>query len=301
MEAVPTEAIYPPSRAGHNLGRAWTRRNRWCGMEVLHIRQDVLPGRAWHDISADRPVFSMVVAEVGGRCETRRRVTSATPPWGHADAGGHCSLIPAKLPVWGYSDQIAAFEEIRVFLDPPAIAAAFGDELPGAALDEPKLMIFDPELQHLARLMAASSGEPDGRALWGESLLLAAIARVAGLGRRPLRWARRGGLSARQIQDVTQYILDNLDQPIRLDDLSAVAGLSVSQFARNFKVSTGEAPHRWLLNVRLERAKVMLGDRRSRLADVALATGFSEQSHFTRAFAAATGVPPGRWRRARTA
>jgi len=295
------EAINLPSRTTHNLGRAWTRRDRWCGMEVLHIRQEVLPGRAWHDISADRPVLSMVVAEVGGRCETRLHMTAATPPWGHADAGGHCSLIPAGLPVWGYSDQIAAFEEIRVFLHPPAIAAAFGDELPGLALDEPKLMIFDRDLQHLARLMAGASGESGDRALWSESLLLAALSRVAGLGRQPRRKARRCGLSARQIQEVMQYILDNLDQPIRLDDLSALAGLSVSQFARNFKLSTGEAPHRWLLNARLERAKVMLGDRRSRLADVALATGFSEQSHFTRAFVAATGLPPGRWRRAQAA
>ena len=77
---------------------------------------------------------------------------------------------------------------------------------------------------------------------------------------RPRRKARRGGLSARQIQQVTQYVRDNLDQPIRINDLSAVAGLSVSQFSRNFKVSTGEAPHRWLLNTRLERAKSMPAD-----------------------------------------
>jgi AraC family transcriptional regulator len=41
----------------------------------------------------------------------------------------------------------------------------------------------------------------------------------------------------------------------------------------------------------------LLADRRNSLAEVALDTGFSEQSHFTRAFRAATGVSPGAWRR----
>jgi transcriptional regulator GlxA family with amidase domain len=89
---------------------------------------------------------------------------------------------------------------------------------------------------------------------------------------------------------------DNIDQPIRLCELAALAELSASQFGRAFKVSTGATPHKWFLDARIECAKVMLADRNRDLVDIALETGFSEQSHFSRAFRAATGSTPHAWR-----
>jgi AraC-like DNA-binding protein len=62
-------------------------------------------------------------------------------------------------------------------------------------------------------------------------------------------------------------------------------------------VSTGTTPHKWFLDARIECAKLMLADRRRNLVDIALEAGFSEQSHFNRAFRAATGATPNAWRR----
>jgi AraC family transcriptional regulator len=98
---------------------------------------------------------------------------------------------------------------------------------------------------------------------------------------------------------VTEFMRDNVDQPIRLSDLASLAGLSASQFGRAFKVSTGATPHKWFLDARIECAKAMLADPSRNLVDIALETGFSEQSHFTRAFRAATGASPNAWRRQR--
>src|SRR6266571_1168533 len=80
---------------------------------------------------------------------------------------------------------------------------------------------------------------------------------------------------------------------------SALTGLSASQFGRAFKVSTGMTPHKWHLAIRIEYAKRMLTDREKRLVDIALEAGFSEQSHFTRAFTSANGISPNAWRRTR--
>jgi AraC-like DNA-binding protein len=59
----------------------------------------------------------------------------------------------------------------------------------------------------------------------------------------------------------------------------------------------GIAPHRWLLNRRVELAKDLLRDRESSLSEIALRCGFADQSHFTRVFTRRAGVSPGSWRR----
>jgi AraC-like DNA-binding protein len=59
----------------------------------------------------------------------------------------------------------------------------------------------------------------------------------------------------------------------------------------------GVAPHRWLINRRVELAKDLLRDRETSLSEIALRCGFADQSHFTRVFTRWAGVSPGAWRR----
>ncbi len=63
----------------------------------------------------------------------------------------------------------------------------------------------------------------------------------------------------------------------------------------------GVAPHRSLLNRRVELAKDLLRSRASSLSEIALRCGFADQSHFTRVFTRRAGVSPGAWRRGVTA
>jgi AraC-like DNA-binding protein len=56
-------------------------------------------------------------------------------------------------------------------------------------------------------------------------------------------------------------------------------------------------PHRWLMNLRVQRAKESLHNREMSVAEIALCCGFADQSHLTRVFTAQTGVGPGAWRR----
>ena len=87
------------------------------------------------------------------------------------------------------------------------------------------------------------------------------------------------------------------DRDIRLDDLARETGRSRFQVNRAFQAATGLPPHRYLTNIRLERARAMLaaGDN---AAEVAAAVGFADQSHLTRRFKAAYGVTPGRFQAA---
>ncbi|THD60585.1 AraC family transcriptional regulator [Phenylobacterium sp.] len=110
------------------------------------------------------------------------------------------------------------------------------------------------------------------------------------------RAKHRGGLAPWQLRRSCDIVESNLEATISLQVLADECGLSVSHFSRAFTRSTGLAPHRWMMQRRVQVAKEMLLKDATPLADIALACGFADQSHFTRTFATATGLTPGRWR-----
>jgi AraC family transcriptional regulator len=111
---------------------------------------------------------------------------------------------------------------------------------------------------------------------------------------------RRGGLAPQQLRRVQDFLQDHLTQDVSLSDAAAVAGLSTSYFARAFRESTGVPPHQWMIRQRVEQAKGLLELSALPLAEVALRSGFADQSHFTSAFRRATGTTPRQWRRNQT-
>jgi transcriptional regulator of acetoin/glycerol metabolism/AraC-like DNA-binding protein len=107
----------------------------------------------------------------------------------------------------------------------------------------------------------------------------------------------RGGLPPMALRRVQEYIDQNLDDDIGLGTLAAIAGLSLHHFARAFKVSAGVPPHGYVLQQRLNKARDLLIGTGSSLADIALVTGFSDQSHLARQFRQSFGISPGNFRR----
>jgi len=102
----------------------------------------------------------------------------------------------------------------------------------------------------------------------------------------------RGGLSPNVTRRVCDYIEGHLDEKIRLDGLAALTGLSTDHFARAFHRSVGVPPHTYLLRRRLEHVEHMLRQTHAPLSEIALATGFSDQSHLARHFRRWAGMSP---------
>jgi transcriptional regulator of acetoin/glycerol metabolism/AraC-like DNA-binding protein len=102
----------------------------------------------------------------------------------------------------------------------------------------------------------------------------------------------RGGLPPSVTRRVCDYIEGHLDEKIRLDGLAALAGLSTDHFARAFHQSVGAPPHTYLLRRRLEQVEQMLRETHTPLSEIALATGFSDQSHLARHFRRWAGMSP---------
>lgn len=104
-------------------------------------------------------------------------------------------------------------------------------------------------------------------------------------------------LSARQLKRVTDLVQSQMDEAVSLEAMAAEAGLSVFHFSRCFKATSGETPHQFVVNRRLDRAKSLLMESRQSVGEIATATGFSTASHFTQAFKRRWGSTPGQFRR----
>lgn len=92
------------------------------------------------------------------------------------------------------------------------------------------------------------------------------------------------------------FIRGNYGAPLSLRHLAQEAGLSPFHFHRLFLKTMGISPHDYLVRIRVEKALGLLG-KGSDIAEVALDTGFVDQSHFSRFFKRIIGTPPGRYLR----
>jgi AraC-like DNA-binding protein len=104
------------------------------------------------------------------------------------------------------------------------------------------------------------------------------------------------GLSQGALQRIEEYIEAHLDSALDIDELAAIAGISTSHFTRLFHKSVGVTPHRFVIQNRVMRARELLAATDLPLTEIALTTGFSDQSHLSRRFHEIVGIPPGAFR-----
>ncbi|MTB49999.1 helix-turn-helix transcriptional regulator [Lewinella sp. W8] len=82
------------------------------------------------------------------------------------------------------------------------------------------------------------------------------------------------------------------DAGLNVEELADLAGLSLSSFYRAFKKEFGEAPHKWLMNRRLQAAYELLKNTDRSVTDICYQMGFKDVAHFSRRFKQHFGVPP---------
>jgi AraC family transcriptional regulator len=189
------------------------------------------------------------------------------------------------------------FRYVRMSIDP-----VYFDRVVAAEPDSQPVQlrrsygIVEPQIAHIAGALVAESdaGNPGGIA-FVEALatgLSHELALHAGV-RKPIAPRLRGGLSTVAKRRALELMDAKLDSNLSVELLASEAGLSPAHFARAFRESFGLPPHRYLLHLRLERARRMLDGENAVLADIAQRAGFADQAHFTRFFKREYGVTPG--------
>jgi AraC family transcriptional regulator len=157
----------------------------------------------------------------------------------------------------------------------------------------------DATLRQLMRLLEAeaSQGGPSGR-LYADHLAHALVLRFL-LDRKP----QTGNVSAAGSplpRHLLQRVLERMHDPVAdldLQTLAAETGYSRSHFLRMFETATGLTPHRYLLQLRLERAQELIRKGSTSLIDIAALCGFSSHAHMSRVFRQLLAVTPSQYRR----
>lgn len=188
-------------------------------------------------------------------------------------------------------------QQLHIWLKPKSIEQAA--EASDIDLDRIDLLNSfgqqDSQLYHIAMLLLAElqSGGIMGQ-LYVESLtqvLVIHLLRHYSTFTQPITFENRS-LTHTRLQQAIDYIHAHLDRDLSLVEIARVINISPTYFASLFKRAMGITPHKYVIQQRVERAKLLLSKTDLAIADIALEVGFSNQSHLTRHFKRLTGVTP---------
>lgn len=195
-------------------------------------------------------------------------------------------------------------EILQVYLRQSLYEAAVSEmyDCDGSAAElVPRFAILDPLLEQLA--IAITNALRDGTAEDGlyidtlAQMLAVHLARMHSTRSRAIRTPRIESISGPKIRRLIDYIEDNLDGDLSLEAMAAEVIVSPRYLPRAFKTAIGQSPHRYVLARRIERAKELLRSTDMPIVDVALASGFSSQSHLSNWFLRDVGISPAAYRR----
>jgi AraC-like DNA-binding protein len=216
-------------------------------------------------------------------------------------AAGQFLVITVDLPL---TSHITAASDAEPFigcslpLDPPTIAQLLLESrLPArAASDGPAISVSDttPDLIDAVLRLLKLVGYPDDARVLAPAV------------RREIHWrlltgpqgdlVRQVGLADSRVAVVARaiaWIKDRYDETIRVEELAAEVGLSVSSLNRHFRAATSMSPVQYQKQIRLQRARIRLLANPADVAGAGHAVGYTSASQFTREYRRLFGAPPG--------
>jgi AraC-like DNA-binding protein len=203
--------------------------------------------------------------------------------------GGQVMVIHPDEAHDGHAGVAQGFAYRMLYVDPASVSAALEGASPPFV---PDVVADDPVLAEL--LGEAFADFPQAlEPLSVDAIVERLAGRLAARSDDRPR-ARRGSTAHRAVARARDFLAAEAHRTVASEELEKVTGVDRFALARHFRAATGTSPHRYQIGKRLARAQKLIADGMP-LSEAAAATGFADQSHFTRHFSARFGLTPGRW------
>jgi AraC-like DNA-binding protein len=215
---------------------------------------------------------------------------------------GQCLVVTANLPVTGHwvgTSEATPALALALVLRPSAIAALL---LQTSSARRPRAA---------GDVSAMATGEASAELLDAVVRMLrlldepADAAVLAPLIENEILWRfltgpqgdtlRQIGLADSDLTHVSRaigWIRDNYAEPMRVDDLAGLSGMSASAFHRNFRAVTAMSPLQFQKRIRLQQARSLLLAQPRDVAGIGHVVGYDSPSQFTREYRRLFGAPP---------
>ncbi len=268
---------------------------RWRGFEFASPDRDggialsIVEGMPPSNGESFSLATNALALHMGRPIAIRQRRAGVSRAW--TFTRGDLTLIPAGCHTTVWTDKAADFLQIE--LGRGLVRRAAGDPS-GGEVELPCLFSFEDPVCRELLVSMVSEAQAHGAAarLYVESAAVVLAQRLVARGRRSTLPARRAGLPPSVLRRAKEFLHDRMNRNPGITELSAAIGMNVDHFSRMFKRSTGLAPHQYLGDIRLERAKRLLADGRTPIIEIAYEIGYANPSQFSAFFRKRTGLSP---------
>jgi AraC-like DNA-binding protein len=220
---------------------------------------------------------------------------------------GQLTIVPVELPVVGHITQASPEEPFLAFvlrLRPGKIATLLAETAPvttaaprasGAAALGIAVSDASPALLDAIGRLLALLGAPDDAAVLAAGVEREILWRLlTGPHGATVRQVGLADSRLAYLARAIHRIRSHYDQPLRIEDLAALAAMSVTSFHRHFRALTSMTPIQFQKQIRLHEARTRLLAEPGDIAGAGFAVGYDSPSQFSREYRRMFGAPPSR-------
>jgi AraC family transcriptional regulator len=263
----------------------------WENLALYRFRNPVRwqmqqPALGWHFVAAHLLNPSRLSMRLNGRWQR-----------GRTNPGEVIIMAAQHESAWEWD---GAIDELHVCLAPKVLESA-AVETTGRPLElVSSISLSDPWIFQIAVRLMVEAQSPGGTTrLFGDLMAQAlALQLLRGHSSSPtaVRALERSDISRAGLQRVLDVVESGLSGSLSLNEIAAAAAVSPFRLSHGFKRAMGVSLHQYVIQRRVEQAKVMLRTTHEPLSQIAAAVGFASQSHFTTVFKRLTGATPRAYR-----
>lgn len=290
-----------------------SQRPEWAALETVHTLADAhvalaSPEKDWDLVAATRfrlgkidvdlPALGVPAFGINYGPDMQLERTLHGRRISGCGTAGHLSLLPPDAATRWVFDKPG--DIVLVFLNRTLFDRAIEESIgrPAGSVEiVPAFNTRDLVLERIAHQLLLEIAAPSDGRLFTERIAqeLAAHLIDAHSSYVPPTAARVPTMAPNRLRRAEDFILANLQSDMSLQDIANVAGMSLFHFAKAFKHATGHAPHQYLREHRLRRARALLHDANLSIGEVARRVGFTH-SHFTEVFTKEMRMTPSKFR-----